>query len=632
MLKHKSTRLAALFDIRLSNTDHDVLVLKGSEHTAASTLLSGKIVLSVTEPMTVRKMTLRLYSTLRILGADAARNTVPKPVRFEKKLYEYVWEPSEITKYLNNMYENSTRMALRGSLASLKNLGLLLRLKSSNSLQHLHQSLLSQSPLSLSLAGKNGHLLVSGNYEFPFSAILPGNMPESVEGLPGALVVYKMEATIDRGKFHTPMVCKKKIRVIRTMTTDSVELSETVAVDNTWPNKVEYLLSVPSKAIAIGSGTVVSMMLVPLLKGLVLGDISIELVEMYLYVGYVPPLAQQERVVCEKKIKRQDNDTGLDRWEIETFLQVPPLLLRCTQDCDIQTHLKVRHKLKFAIGLCNPDGHTSELRALLPVQLFISPFVSISARPHETEEEEVLFSDNEVSGTLLPFLGMVAPPVYEKHVYDQLWLDVLPMESPVALGSATPRWAAMGPGSVADFSMASIDTAQLTENLRQLSIQRQLEDTTPLAALSLRNATFNLDGDSSSVEGDYFTKGRPIGPALGMLLPPLHLLRAGLLENVHLLRVPSYNEAIRQGVQDSLAPLYKPPLPGLHINLAEAYRRLEPHTPIPSPRNRLFLLRSKNSSAGSLPSALSTNLAGMNEAFKRMTRTGTATFSMTPRE
>ena len=54
MVKAKSShKQAALFDIRLKNVDHDVIVLKGSEHHAADTYLAGKIVLSVTEPLTV---------------------------------------------------------------------------------------------------------------------------------------------------------------------------------------------------------------------------------------------------------------------------------------------------------------------------------------------------------------------------------------------------------------------------------------------------------------------------------------------------------------------------------------------------------------------------------------------------
>lgn len=311
MPKQKSSRLTALFDIRLKNCQHDVLLLKGSEHNAASTFISGKIVLSVNEPISLKKITLRLYGTLRLKYTDT-RGSVPKPARFEKKVYEYVWDPAEITKYLNNMYENSNGSGSQGfsgqspnsppnglarspikskaSSTSLKSLGMTFRSMSSSSLSHSlsGNNGNSTSSSTSNLTPRGNHVLVQGNYEFPFSAILPGDMPESIEGLPGASLVYKLESTIDRGKFHHPMVAKKHVRVVRTLTTDSVELSETVAVDNTWPKKVEYSLNVPSKAIAVGSGTPISLMLVPLLKGLRLGEIRISLVELYSYVGYLP--------------------------------------------------------------------------------------------------------------------------------------------------------------------------------------------------------------------------------------------------------------------------------------------------------------------------------------------------------
>lgn len=754
MPKQKS-KTATLFDIRLKNCNHDVLLLKGSEHNAASTFISGKIVLSVNEPISVKKITLRLYGTLRLRYTDA-RGSVPKPARFEKKVYEYVWDPAEISKYLNNMYENSSSggsaaftgasppssgnglarspIKSKASSTSLKSLGMTFRSMSSTSLSH-HGNLTghggsSASSSSSNLNSRGSHLLVQGNYEFPFSAILPGDMPESVEGLPGASVVYKLESTIDRGKFHHPMVTKKHVRVVRTLTTDSVELSETVAVDNTWPKKVEYSLNVPSKAIAVGSGTPISLMLVPLLKGLQLGEIRISLVELYSYVGYLPPAYTDERIVCEKVIpmpRPDDPHFQMDKWEIDTFLRIPPSLSKCTQDCDIQTHVKVRHKLKFNIGLCNPDGHTSELRASLPVQIFISPFVTVSARTDDSEDlqepqhhnenadEEVLFSSDPHNTSLTnlhqyeqlfrnsddaspneplrsnphsysSFTGLIAPPMYEQHVYDQLWSDVSPMESPITSGASTPR--SRPSADVLQFSMSSIDTAQLTENLRQLKLQRQLQEgpegNTVLSPASRERAIFTMDGEQ---EGDYFarrpalqshllqghnscsgtnsalgTPGGYYGGAIqspGLMTPPVHLSRTTSETNLEpddMYRVPSYNEAIKGDVQDTLSPAYQPPQPGSNINAEEVNRRFEENisrstTPVglaPNRNNRGLLSRAGSSinlmsssrassnklspsSSRNVSSTNLSNLLGDNVSRQSLRRgRGTATFSMTP--
>lgn len=698
-----SSKQASLFDIRLKN-DHDVLVLKGSAVDAASALLSGNIVLSVNEPLTVRKISLRLYGTIRLNYSDiiqSAKGTYTKPTKFEKKVYEYIWDPQEINKYLSNIYDNSSNAAASvGSLSrnhsssSLKNLGHSMRSKSSGNLSHLSSltSLHNQSSSSFNLSSnssstnlasaKSNHVLVQGNYEIPFSAILPGDMPESVEGLPGGSVVYKLEAVIDRGKFQKNMVAKRHVRVIRTLTTDSVELSETVAVDNTWPKKVEYSLNVPCKAIAIGSGTPISFMLVPLLKGLRLGEIKITLAELYSYVGFLPPAHSDERIVAEKIIpKPSDDDYMMDKWEVDTHLKIPPSLSKCTQDCDIQTHLKVRHKLKFVIGLVNPDGHVSELRASLPVQLFISPFVSISARQdadstggsnknsttdlsalgkharHDDDEEVIFTSDpHSASHTSLnnlahettsqlgshtnsvsSFTGLVAPPLYEKHIYDRLWSDVSPIESPLNSGTATPRNPYSARNDVQhEFSMSPVDSVLLNENLRQLSIQRQLQESEGASTPSNR-ATFNLDGETSSIasghglevsSGDYFSRGRPIlhqqpssdGHNTGILSPqlyspPAHLSRApseSMLNSASLSQVPSYTQAIRGDTQDGLlSPAYEPPLPGSNIDLNEANRNFEEHKASSTPGSLSSGLRGKLLSRGSssinIRNALSSN-------------------------
>ena len=178
---------------------------------------------------------------------------------------------------------------------------------------------------------------------------------------------------------------------------DAVELSETIAVDNTWPNKVEYSLSCPTKAIAIGSSTPITMTLVPLLKGLQLGDIKIELIEMYSFVGSYPPMKTDERIIAKKKIPKRKKITMVmkkkKKWICLINGKSIQLLIfhqayQNAQDVDLSTNVRVRHKLKFNIGLINPDGHTSELRATLPIQLFISPFVTVRGNNNNSNTGE----------------------------------------------------------------------------------------------------------------------------------------------------------------------------------------------------------------------------------------------------
>ena len=69
-------------------------------------------------------------------------------------------------------------------------------------------------------------------------------------------------------------------------------------------------------------------------------------------------------------------DQAAESYEFSRYLELPKTLSKCVQDCNVKG-IKVRHKVKFNIQLHNPDGHISELRANLPVTLYISPSLPI---------------------------------------------------------------------------------------------------------------------------------------------------------------------------------------------------------------------------------------------------------------
>lgn len=552
----------AQFQVKLTNLEHDVLVVKGLPDTANDVYFQGKIILAATEPTPFKRLSLKLTAHLLV---DEVENLASgkRLIRYDKMLYDYVWDSDELTDELVKLLEaklsNLASNPPAGMLLQLRNksLGNLTTFGRNKSATHLSSFGLltslsrNSSSSTLSAMGK-GQAMPLGQYEVPFLAVLPGLIPETVEGLPGGLVTYRIVALLDRpGKLGSHRVdAKKRFRVVRTLTTDAVELTDSVAVDNTWPNKIEYSLNVPSKAAAIGLGFPVLFNLVPLLKGLRLGTIRMELVEQYSYVSFQPPPYTAERVVCTKKIKNPIAEAleFEDNWEIDSFLKVPASLAKCTQDCDIELLLKVRHKIKFGICLINPDGHTSELRASLPVQLFISPFVTIQGQEgnlhcDDAEEvpEELLFSGQQVDEPRLS--GIVAPPQYQNHIYDRLWLDVSPIESPVNLGSATPMRALSSDQVNNVFNMHQLDSAHLSDRLRKL----------------------NLVQENAGEEEDYFTflAGSLSASTASPPRTPIHISRVNSLTNIstsggELSRVPSYLEAMRLGSLTDLSPAYRP--------------------------------------------------------------------------
>lgn len=79
---------------------------------------------------------------------------------------------------------------------------------------------------------KRGETLAAGNYEWPFDQVLPGHIPESVEGLQDTWIIYRMKATIDRGVLAQNVIARKHVRIIRTLDTAALELSHEMVIFN----------------------------------------------------------------------------------------------------------------------------------------------------------------------------------------------------------------------------------------------------------------------------------------------------------------------------------------------------------------------------------------------------------------
>lgn len=268
------------------------------------------------------------------------------------------------------------------------------------------------------------------NYVWDFSLVLDGTMPESVEGLQDACVVYRLKAEIGR-KRAKDIVARKPLRIVRTLGPSALELSHAMSVENVWPNKIEYSISTPSKAVVFGSFIQVNFKLVPLLKGLVVGSVLTQLKEEQEYV--VDPewgvqtlnggvLKEDRVIVTDSYTIGPDAEMmvlgeSAEGFELSRFLELPKSLSKCVQDCNVKG-IKVRHKLRFNVQLQNPDGHISELRANLPVALYIS-----ESLPLNENNDVVDQTPQATRAAIQNDIDHAAPPLYEQHQFDQLYSD-----------------------------------------------------------------------------------------------------------------------------------------------------------------------------------------------------------------
>jgi hypothetical protein len=111
-------------------------------------------------------------------------------------------------------------------------------------------------------------------------------------------------------------------------------------------------------------------------------------------------------------------DEQAEGYQFSRYLELPKTFKSCVQDAEIHG-IKVRHKLKFNIALHNPDGHISELRATLPISLYISPSIAINENNDLVDQTPVASKqalENDLSNS--------APPLYGQHQFDQYYSEV----------------------------------------------------------------------------------------------------------------------------------------------------------------------------------------------------------------
>lgn len=221
-------------------------------------------------------------------------------------------------------------------------------------------------------SGSKTMTLPAGNYEWPFELLIPGSTPESVEGLHDAHVIYNLKATVARGRLSYDLHAYKPVRIIRTLDPAALELAHAMSVENIWPNKVEYSLVIPQKAVIFGTSIQVEMTFTPLLKGLKIGSVKCNLIEAHEWITSTTLSdhhVKKTRDIANWSFEMNEqehyhdilNEMGQDGWVLNETLPLPKSLKRCMQDVE-QERIKIKHKVKFIIALLNPDGHVSEVR------------------------------------------------------------------------------------------------------------------------------------------------------------------------------------------------------------------------------------------------------------------------------
>ncbi|KAF4994700.1 hypothetical protein FGRMN_5615 [Fusarium graminum] len=403
----------SLFDIRL---ERDFVVFWGSQYESSDQLLKGVVVLCLRSPLKLEDIRLRLDGIVRhawLTDPGVAHNT--------------------------------------------------------NILKHKWPSLIGTNGKSLTLP--------TGNYEWPFELIMAGDTPESLEGIRDASITYSLRATIGRGKLARHISCSKQVRVIRAFAPTALEFMHSEFIEQTWVNKVDYAVSIPTKAAVFGGTVALEMRFTPLVKGVQLGNIAITLIEFHEFNMHSRHYIYTREQKGQRQVSSwdfdileqdwQDNIEEIDQegWVIKKTLQLPKKLSECVQDIDAQG-IRIYHKLKsLTFSVQHPRRLTIKLDMGIPVNICISPFMALDEHGNLVSRcPDAQYQANESIG----------PPLYGEHILDQLYDNVESWQIP-ASGSSPPL--PEGDGS-------NVSPRQLNENNSRSSSETVSTDPEDLVELS----------------------------------------------------------------------------------------------------------------------------------------------------
>ncbi|PYH37112.1 arrestin family protein [Aspergillus neoniger CBS 115656] len=202
--------------------------------------------------------------------------------------------------------------------------------------------------------------LPAGNHEFPFTFCLSNSTPGTIEGL---------------GDFGGRRIhANTRVRV-RPMYR-SLLLPEPKIMQETWPQKILYRVSLPSQAYTFGSVVPIKFEFIPLCKRLEVATIHTKVEETHRALQQSVSNRRSRILVKDDYYPRgwdedeyritSDNE---ECWYSTTrLLHLPNDPKECLQSLSTN-FLRVEHTLTIQIKLLNPDGHHSAVLLDMPISV-----------------------------------------------------------------------------------------------------------------------------------------------------------------------------------------------------------------------------------------------------------------------
>ncbi|KAL4908634.1 hypothetical protein BDW74DRAFT_102300 [Aspergillus multicolor] len=262
-----------------------------------------------------------------------------------------------------------------------------------------------------------GRVYAPGRHDIPLDIILDSLycVPETVDGVEGYQVSYSLVGHVGR-RLASDLTCDHNIKIYSTLSRRSIQYTMPQAtLDNEWPGKVQYSLSLADALVPFGSDIRPYLHILPLTEGLQIESIEVKVIETHGFAPSTPYYTgcqnrtEQERVVSARlftSAKDMDSST-IDEGSalgISLLVSLPASLTHCAQDVRT-SYFDIRHRAVFTIRLINLDGHISMIRASLPLVIYMH------------------VADNAQLRNFSLYARNIIPPSYGEHEEDPVIAD-----------------------------------------------------------------------------------------------------------------------------------------------------------------------------------------------------------------
>lgn len=468
-LKH--TLQLPLFDVRIRAPHKDVIVLKGNENEVQLVPFEGNVKFLISEDIHVKKVSLQLVGEFnyeyfeKTADGHGSLHSIDRLCILDVEWNNLLTSPMGKVVFGNygDKYCKYQRLELyrRNLGTSTPREGASPPFSRTMSSSTIDSALLSKilkipktgngvdgTPFENSVSGNHSFLLPKGNYNLPFSAFLPTDLAQTVEGLGGGSVLYRVMCNIERGRFEKAFHSSKVVRIFRTLHPRNMNMVASMDIENIWPGKVQYSVNLPRKGVAIGLTISINFLIVPIAKGLSVKGITGCIVQHYNMVHDEGESPVWEQIISKQDLVVPALDILAETWAFKTHFKVEDHLKLISPSCNLKNDMiVVKHRLRISVQLENLGGHISELRANLPIHVYISPntghvvgrhysieptygtFVLDRSKDdaifkrHDVPREDDVSEDEEDESD-------DAPPLYQKHVYDKVY-DINSPRSPL---------------------------------------------------------------------------------------------------------------------------------------------------------------------------------------------------------